>query len=241
MSNKMTIKKKVDARRLPSRRGIILIAILAVAILVVNLVVFSYSWFTPSSVTGKGLSMDDQIAVRSENCTFETYQGVVVTEDMVKGLNGYNANDYKDYYIDQIKYNDVKISDNVEITIPHATTDSETGKTIPGRVYFRTNIQNQDTKYSSVVSLYHHQMPAGLAVAVTYPSNTYYYNESAYNDFFIIRNAYVKVKDQNDADGPGLLQVEWFVENSSNTDKKIRVTRQTVGSTSTEWLYLMYN
>ena len=87
-------------------------------------------------------------------------------------------------------------------------------------------------------------MPAGLYVGVTYPTNTYFYNEDAWPDFFIIRNAYVKVKDDNDADGPGLLPVEWFVENRSSTEKTIRVTTgddPDTGETNVPWLYLVYN
>lgn len=239
-------KKKKKNRQTASRHGIMLIAIIAAMILVVNLVVFSYSWFKPADpVQAKGMYMDLNATIRSEKCTFETYQGTLVTDaNWVSG--GYKA---AGYYIDQVAYSNTAILKNEVITIPVATTDSETGELIPGRVYFRTNVQNTDTKHPSVISLYHHLFPGDLGLAVTYPSNTYFINDfgteadGSYPDCFILRNAYVKVKDAADVDGPGLLQVEWFVENFSTTaTKSIRVTLQDQGvETPIQWLYLMYN
>ena len=74
-------KKKKTRRQLSTRFGIVLIALLAVTVLVVNLIVFSYSWFTPTPATGEGLALDTSSSIRSERCTFETYQGTLVTED----------------------------------------------------------------------------------------------------------------------------------------------------------------
>ena len=239
MSTKRISKKK--ARQFSARHGIVMIALLAVMILVVNLIMFSYSWFTPQTTAGVGLALDTKSSIRSERCTFETYQGTLVTKDnWVSG--GYKA---QGYFIDQVAYNNTKIADNAVVTIPRATTATENGETvtIPGRVYFRTNIQNTDTEHPSVISLYHHQMLEDVGVAITYPSNTYHRTDALYDDYFILRNAYVKVKDDADVDGPGLLQVEWFVENFDTTDtKSIRVTRQDQDvATPIEWLYLMYN
>lgn len=233
-------KKKNKKRELWKRRGVILVALLAVTALVVNLIVFSYSWFTPATVTGVGLALEKTASIRSERCTFSTYQGTLVTES-----NWESTYKSQGYFIDQVAYANDPIAENAVITIPKATTAIEDGETvtIPGRVYFRTNIQNTDTEHPSVVSLYHHQMLKDVGVAITYPSNTYHRTEDVYDDYFILRNAYVKVKDEADADGPGLLQVEWFVENFDTSDtKSIRVTRQTTGvTTPIEWLYLMYN
>ena len=258
-TDKFKKKKKKKDRRFTNRHGIMLIALLAVTILIVNLVAYSYSWFTPEAVQGNSLSIDSTTSVRSERCTFETYQGTLVTEsnwevsstDIVPGqTTTYKA---QDYYIDQVAYSSSPIADNAVITIPAA--DDSSGTLIPGRVYFRTNIQNLDTSYPSIISLYHHMFPHDIAIAVTYPSNTYYLNgEDDYYDCFILRNAYVKVKDDNDVDGPGLLTVEWFVENLSTAGTRtIRVTKQTSGETGdlnhptataedpVHWLYLMYN
>ena len=246
MSKKSKKDKYSRARRAPL---VLLLSVsLAVLILVLNILAFSYSWFTPSSVTAQGLDFDENYSVRSENCEFKTYQGEIVTEDMKLGRNGYKANDYSNYSIDQVKYSNTEITSTTPITIPRATETIENGETvtIPGRVYFRTEIQNQDTHHPSVISLYHESMPPDLSVAVTYPSNTYHYvgtvqdfeawfgaGTTGWPDYFIIRNAYVKVKDMNDADGPGLLPVEWFVENNDTTrDLEIEITGK---------LYLMYN
>ncbi len=236
-------KKKRKARAQLRRRGIILVALLAVSALVVNLIVFSYSWFTPVTTSGVGLALDREDTIRSERCTFETYKGTIVTEtNWETGNPSYRS---RGYFIDQVAYDDTPIANDAVITIPKATTKTEDGETVtvPGRVYFRTNVQNTDTEHPSVISLYHHQMLADVGVAITYPSNTYHRTETVYNDYFILRNAYVKAKDEADVDGPGLLQVEWFVENfDTAATKSIRVTRQTTGvATPIEWLYLMYN
>ena len=69
-----------------------------------------------------------------------------------------------------------------------------------------------------------------MMLAVTFPSNTVRSTgSSAATDFYIIRNAYVKKNVATDADGPGLLEVEWFVKSTSNTS--LNFTK----------LYLMYN
>ena len=249
-------KKKKTPHRGPSHLGVILIVTLAVVILVVNVLSFSYSWFTPKQVTAKSMSFEAQSTLRSENCDFKTYQGEIVTAEMKES----NATKYANYSIDQIRYDDNYIADNAVISVPKATTTTVDGKTVttPGRVYFRTNIQNNDTKYPSVVSLYHENMPADLYCAVTYPSNTFHFvgsladiksefgnTATGWPDYFIIRNAYVKVKDMNDADGPGLLSVEWFVENRTDSDIPIRVTPYThtvSGNSVTDvMMYLMYN
>ena len=254
----MKHSKKEKNRRQMNRHGIMLIILLAVTIFIVNMVVFSYSWFTPESTPGVGLSLDTSASIRSEKCTFETYMGVLVTD--ANWETTYRA---QGYFIDQVAYGDTPIRENDKVNIPTATVVD--GETVPGRVYFRTNVQNTDREHPSVISLYHHQFPDTLGLGVTYPSNTYFINDFGnYDDCFILRNAYVKKLDDADVDGPGLLQVEWFVENFSTTQvKEIRVSRQTKtggtfmsdsatsdlqryqsGGSNTaaiEWMYLMYN
>ena len=228
-------RKKLERQKKRSLITVIIILSLAVLILIINLLSFSYSWFTPSSDPGQGLSFDQNYQIRSENCTFTTFQGEVVTST--------NQSQHPGYKLDQVAYSGTAIPANEVISVPAGE-----------RVYFRTEIQNNDTKYPSVVSLYHTNMPANLAVAVTYPSNTYHFvgteadlatyfgaGATTWPDYFIIRNAYVKVKDQNDVDGPGLLPVEWFVENRSSSAVTIRVTPYTSGGVTDVELYLMYN
>ena len=55
MSKKNT--KKAKAKAAITRKGIILISLLAVMILIVSIVTFSYSWFEPQTLSGKGLSL----------------------------------------------------------------------------------------------------------------------------------------------------------------------------------------
>lgn len=205
-------KKKKQNRILSNRHGIMLIALLAVVILMVNLMTFSYSWFTPQVQTGKGIYFTHTTNLRSEDCSFETYQGTVSTSTD-NGL-----------YIGEVVYNTAQVTGNVSIPAN-------------SKVYFRTNIQNNSTQYPSIVSLYIASMPANLTVAVTYPSNSVRSITSAQSDYYIIRNAYVKVKDLNDADGPGLLVVDWYVENT--TGSPITLHLGTPGSDV--GLYLMYN
>ena len=238
-------KKKKKSRLITTRHGVVLIALLAVLILVVNIIAFSYSWFTPKTRSGDSMALERVDSIRSERCTFSTYQGTLVTDSNWDASftvdNETTSYKKQGYFIDQVVYNNAPIAENAVITIPEATIVD--GKTVPGRVYFRTNIQNTDTEHPSVISLYHHQMLRDVGVAITYPSNTYHRTEDVYDDYFILRNAYVKAKDEADADGPGLLQVEWFVENfDTENTKSIRVTRQTTGEDAPiEWLYLMYN
>ena len=243
-------KKKKAPRQLQNHRGIMLIALVTAMLLVVSLVVFSYSWFKPEeNLAAQGLEAEINATIRSERCTFETYQGTLVTETNWES-GGDNSFRRQGYFIDQVAYDSTAIAENAVITIPRATSVTEDGETtvIPGRVYFRTNIQNNDTEHSSVISLYHHEFPDELGLGVTYPSNTYFINDFGdYSDCWILRNAYVKVKDEADVDGPGLLQVEWFVENfDTASTKSIRVTTQTTGlpagvTAPIQWLYLMYN
>ena len=84
--------------------------------------------------------------------------------------------------------------------------------------------------FASNVSLFFENMPANTTMAVTFPSNTVRSTgSSAVTDFYVIRNAYVKKYLSTDADGPGLLEVEWFVKSTANTS--LNFTK----------MFLMYN
>lgn len=187
-------------RKLITRKGVMLVIILAVMILVVNIITASYSWFQPIAETHNGMGYQSNTNLRSENCTFVTYSGTKQSDD-------------------SIAYNE-----STPITSNSYTINANTV------YYFKTNIVNGDTKFPSNVSLFFESMPADTTLAVTFPANTVRSTGSASeSDFYVIRNAYVKVNVSTDAEGPGLLEVEWFVKSTTNTS--LDFTK----------LYLMYN
>ena len=202
-------RKSMKAKNQPlaNRRGVVLISVLAVLILIINLITASYSWFTPKSVSGSGMQYVEAARTRSEECSFKTYLGSKVTS--------YSAG----HYIDQIDYKS-------EITSKSVAA----GKT----EYFRTSIINSNENYASDISLYFSsfgESNCNLTVAVTYPSNTVRTVESVKTDYCLVRNAYVKMHDQNDLEGPGLLQIDWCVKNNGSSAATVDLSN----------MYLMYN
>lgn len=204
-------KKKATAKRqLNTRRGVVLIIALAVLILVVNIITASFSWFSPNKVAGSGMVYEEDGGLRGEDCKFSTYLGTRRTT--------YETGKY----IDQMEYPGEALTSAVPI--PAGETR-----------YFRTSIVNsEDYPYPSVISLYISQIGqsgSNLRVAVTYPSNTVRDITGRQDDYYIVRNAYVKAYQKNDVDGPGLLQIDWFVTNNGSSQVSIDIPK----------LYLMYN
>lgn len=190
---------------LNTRRSVVIIAMIAVLVLVINMITASYSWFTPESEEKIGMQYSFSGKVRSENCAMNTFKGTKQTT---------NENDT---YINQIIYD------------TSATTGSVTvnaGKT----QYFKTEIINSDTKNASDISLYISSFPA-CTLAVTYPANTVRKFTETQSDLYIVRDAYVKRKDNADVNGPGKLEIEWFVTNSSTAAITVNLNN----------LYLLYN
>lgn len=219
MKAKINHKSNSDAmKKMITRRGVILISVLAVLILMVNLITASYSWFTPKTVDGAGMQFVDTAYTRSEQCSFSTYEGTKRTT--------YTTG----HYIDQIEYGASAIT---SVSIGHGETK-----------YFRTSIVNADKNYASDVSLYFASLGeanCNLTVAVTYPSNTVRKVSSAQSDYYLIRNAFVKVHDDNDVDGPGLLQVDWFITNNAASGSvTVKLGPESAGGTNAN-MYLMYN
>lgn len=200
-----------------TRRGVILISVLAVLILMVNVITASYSWFTPKSVNGAGMQYVETAYNRSEKCSFSTYNGTKLTTPRAG------------HYADQLEYSASAIT---SASIPAGETR-----------YFRTSIINADTKYASDVSLYFASLGeenCNLTIAVTYPSNTVRKVSSAEPDYCLVRNAFVKVHDENDVDGPGLLQIDWFVTNHGSSNITIKLGPESAGGSDAN-MYLMYN
>ena len=189
----MNKKEKKQQIIKTSRRGIIVIALIAVMVLLINLITASYSWFTPQSESKRGMSYGFSGLVRSENCSMTTFVGTKVT----------SSNRLDGEYIDQIRYASSGTSNSGDLTLTTSTTN-----------YFRTEIINADTKNASDISLYISGLPA-CTLAVTYPGNSVRKYTTAPGEVYLIRDAYVKRHDDADVNGPGKLVVEWFVTTGS--------------------------
>lgn len=216
---KPAAKLRDKKQKRATRHGVILISVLAVLILVVNIITASFSWFAPNSVDGAGMEYKKTTYNRSEQCTFYTASGQKQTE--YDETNG--------FYEDSIQY--------AEIAISYQTVKA--GKT----AYFRTSIINADKNYPSDVSLYFAtfgESGSNLTIAETSPSNTVRTVSGEQTDFCLTRNAFVKRHDDNDMDGPGLLQVDWFVINNGSSDITIKLAPESDGGANAN-MYLMYN
>lgn len=200
-----------------SRRGVVLVSVLAVLILIINIITASFSWFTPKSQNAVGMQYIKTTYNRSEQCGFST-------------VSGSKRAAYEDgMYIDQMNYGGIELH----------YYDVPAGETR----YFRTSIINDDENYPSVISMYFAsfgEAGSNLTVAVTYPSNTVRTVSGPQDDFCLVRNAYVKRKDTNDVDGPGLLQVDWFVINNGSSTVRIKLDPESTGGAYAN-MYLMYN
>lgn len=199
---KRNSRKDKRNKFIASRRGVVMIAVIALLILIINIITASYSWFTPQNVNGTGMQYSYSGSARSEDCHMSTFLGTKVTGSIGEGQENYG------YYINQIRY--ANTARTTSVTIAAGATQ-----------YFKTEIINQDTKYASCISLYitsigNISATNTCTLAVTFPSNSVR-TLTAQSNNFIIRNAYVKRKDTQDVNGPGLLSVEWFVKNNGAT------------------------
>lgn len=192
--------KKKKFTLLQSRKGIILITLIALMVLLLNLITASFSWFTPLSESGKSVGYSYQGQLRSQDCTMSTILGTKMSS-MENGL-----------YIDQINYDTTLASNaipsNKEISVASGATQ-----------YFKTEIVNNDKENGTDIGLYIKSIP-NCVLAVTYPSNsvrTINSNDPPTYDYYLIRNAFIKKYVATDVNGPGLLEVEWFVKNSGSS------------------------
>ena len=64
---KSAAKERDKKQNRATRRGVILISVLAVVILIVNIVTASFSWFAPNSVNGAGMEYKKTTYNRSES------------------------------------------------------------------------------------------------------------------------------------------------------------------------------
>ena len=83
MKAEKTRKTKAKERELKqkraTRRGVILISVLAVLVLIVNIITASFSWFTPATANGAGMAYEKKTYNRSEKCEFYTRSGLKQT------------------------------------------------------------------------------------------------------------------------------------------------------------------
>lgn len=209
------MKKKTKAQKrkmfVASRRGVIVVALIAVLVLVINLITASYSWFTPQEEAKRGMEYSFDGQMRSENCTMTTYVGN-------KLISAEGDSLAEGQYWGQIVYGANGASGSQTVAA---------GKTL----YVKTEIINGDTNNASDISLYISSLPA-CTLAVTYPGNSVRRYSSTQTDCYIVRDAFVKRKDNGDVNGlPGKLEIEWFVTNNGSSNISVNLNN----------LYLLYN
>lgn len=192
--------KKQQMMFLRSRRGVIMIALIAVLVLVINIISASFSWFTPNEENKLSMSYSFTGTVRSENCTMYHYLG-----NKLRSADGDILDDGQ--YWGQTVYDSNNSTGSVTIAAGHDA-------------FFKTEILNDDTKNASDISLYiaNASNLRGATLAVTYPGNSVRKIPTTQSeDIYLIRDAYVKPKDSADVNHPGKLEVEWFVKAGSSS------------------------
>lgn len=200
---KKSEKKNRQKQLLRSRRGIILIALIAVMVLLVNLITASYSWFTPQLDSKSGMQYEFSGKVRSENCSVTTFTGTKVTA----------SNKGEGEYINQIRY-DSEHSIAYGSSIPFSANTTN---------YYKTEIINGDGVNASDISLYANGLPA-CTLAVTYPGNSVRKFSGSPGEVYIVRDAYVPPHDKSDESGnSSKLVIEWFVT-TGNASGNINLT-----------------
>lgn len=194
MNNK---DKKQKIKALMTRRGVVMIALIALVVILISAITASYSWFTPQQQKGDSMSYAFDGKARSENCSFSTFRGTK--------LDGSDANHTpaSGEYYNQIRYNATASTGSVSITA---------GSTY----YFKTEVINADPNNASDISLFIKSMPAGT-LSVTYPGNSVRTFASVQTDCYIVRDAYVKKNVATDVNGPGKLVIEWFIIPKTST------------------------
>lgn len=191
----MKKKTKKNKRKvfIASRRGVLMVAVIAALVLLINIITASYSWFTPQQDAKSGMQYIFQGKARSESCTFSTFKGTkVTTADIPNGQ-----------YVNMINYGSSAVTGSQTIAA------NSIG-------YFKTEIINSDTNNASDISLYIKSMPA-CTLAVTFPGNSVRTFSSAQTDCYIVRDAYVKKNVATDVNGPGKLVIEWFIKTGSSS------------------------
>lgn len=200
-----------------SPRFALVLLILTSLVCVITIIFSTISWFTPAIDENhyKNIQLiENSVPLRSETCSFKTYPGTMLNNGI-------------------IEYDSTPVGTGVYNTGLATPGNGTDGKVKPAYMYFKTEVINSSHEYPSGVSLFFSNINEGVNIGVTYPSNSYRtVLDGEEYEFYLIRNAYVKVKVDTDVDGPGLLSIEWFVRNDSTTDNM---------SITPSNLYLVYN
>lgn len=160
----------------------ILCLLLSLIIVIVSMSTVSFSWFEPDIKEGIGLEFKEEAKLRAQTCSLVTYQGTM-------------GNKVVNYSGSSIGTSSVTLNEG-------------------DIAYYKTIISNSSREYDTVVSLFLPSFTpsAGSSkICVMYPTNSVRSYVEAQTDLHIIRNAYVPMLVETDAN-PGQLVVEWFVK-----------------------------
>ena len=101
--------------------------VLAVLIIFVSITTVSFSWFAPGSESGIGLKFTADTSVRSQNCSFTTYEGtnnsgIIVYENAPVGISEVTVEAEDVAYFKTVIHNDnEKYDTNVSLYLPSFT------------------------------------------------------------------------------------------------------------------------
>ncbi len=160
----------------------VLCLLLSLLIVIISMSTVSFSWFEPDTKEGIGLEFKEDTKLRAQNCTLATYRGTMGNKLVTYGGNPVG---------------------NSVVTLSEGEV-----------AYFKTVVSNSSREYDTVVSLFLPTFtPSGgtSKICVTYPTNSVRIYSAEQTDLHIVRNAYVPMLVETDAN-PGLLVVEWFVK-----------------------------
>lgn len=155
--------------------------LLLLVIVIVSMPTASFSWFEPDTKEGIGLEFKEETKLRSESCSLVTYRGAMGNKVVTYGGTPVGASN---------------------VTLQEKEV-----------AYFKTVISNSSREFDTVVSLFLPSFtPTGGSsrLCVMYPTNSVRTYVEPQSDLHIVRNAYVPMLVETDAN-PGLLVVEWFV------------------------------
>ena len=186
----------VKKKKITTRKGVMLVSLLAILIVVVSIITASYSWFLPTSTKSTGISYNSSAGFRSESCTVKHYAG---TKNATTGV---------------ISYSKTEIATNTQ-SITRGT-----------KAYYRTEITNTSSDYTTVFSLFFSNFPnqtdptinafGNVSLGISYPSNTFRTLSEVQTDYPLLRNVYLNANDGTNEDAS--ISVEWFVVADDSSD-----------------------